>query len=241
MRRTMSLLLYAERTTLCRPNFLAANLPRRLLVSTSVFAVLYANKTDTMCLEQSTAAISSLSESYSGLDTLLASSRSLASSLLRSQKSDTWYLETAFYVLTATITWLLFRRILYGPMWWLIWLPFKFAMKFVFAALGAVGLAKGSTELVSSQAASDISATIQQTAAAVTGGSVPTGSAYWEDKPSAEDEDRLIDQIGKMVDEGKLEGFNIDDIPREERQREAELPRNTKKRMFEAEPVRDEL
>lgn len=200
-----------------------------------------AYKTNIKRLEQSTAAISSLSESYSSLDTLLASSRSLASSLLRSQKSDTWYLETAFYVLVGTITWLLFRRILYGPMWWLVWLPFKFALKFVFATLGVVGLTKGSTELSSSQVASDISATIQQTAAAISGETVPTKRASWEDQPSTDDEDRLIDQIGKMVDEGKQEGTGIDDISPEERQRQAELPRNTKKRMFEAEPVRDEL
>ncbi|KAJ5119043.1 hypothetical protein N7526_010680 [Penicillium atrosanguineum] len=192
-------------------------------------------------LDQSTVAISSLSESYSSLDTLLASSRSLASSLLRSQKSDTWYLETAFYVLVGTITWLLFRRILYGPMWWLVWLPFKFAMKFVFATLGAVGMTKGSTELSSSQVASDISATIQQTAAVVSGEHVSTKSASWEDHPSTNDEDRLIDQIGKMVDEGKQESASNDNILLEEVQRQAELPRNTKKRMFEAEPVRDEL
>lgn len=211
------------------------------MVSTPGLEVPHTNKTDLVCLEQSTAAISSLSESYSSLDTLLASSRSLASSLLRSQKSDTWYLETAFYVLIGTIAWLLFRRILYGPMWWLVWLPFKFAMKFLFATLGAVGLTKGSTELSSSQSAGDISATIQQTAAAISGGTVPTNSASWEDQPSVEDEDRIIDQIGKMVDEGKQQGTNIDDISPEERQRQEELPRNTKKRMFEAEPVRDEL
>ncbi|KAJ6112091.1 hypothetical protein N7523_008152 [Penicillium sp. IBT 18751x] len=192
-------------------------------------------------LEQSTAAISSLSESYNSLDTLLASSRSLASSLLRSQKSDTWYLETAFYILVGTITWLLFRRILYGPMWWLVWLPFKFALKFVFATLGAVGLTKGSTDISSTHVASEISATMQQTAAAISGQSVLPRSASWEDQPSTDDEDRLIDQIGKMVEEGKQEGTGIDDISPEERQRQAELPRNTKKRMFEAEPVRDEL
>lgn len=126
-------------------------------------------------------------------------------------------------------------------MWWLVWLPFKFAMKFVFATLGAVGLTKGSTELSSSQSAGDISATIQQTAATISGGTVPPDSASWEDQPSVEDEDRIIDQIGKMVDEGKQQGTNIDDISPEERQRQEELPRNTKKRMFEAEPVRDEL
>ncbi|KAJ5668422.1 uncharacterized protein N7477_006992 [Penicillium maclennaniae] len=192
-------------------------------------------------LEQSTAAISSLSESYNSLDTLLASSRSLASSLLRSQKSDTWYLETAFYILVGTITWLLFRRILYGPMWWLVWLPFKFALKFVFATLGAVGLTKGSTDISSTHVAGEISATMQQTAAAISGQPAPPHIASWEDQPSTDDEDRLIDQIGKMVEEGKQKGTGIDDISPEERQRQAELPRNTKKRMFEAEPVRDEL
>lgn len=46
---------------------------------------------------------------------MLKKSRDLLGTLLRSQKSDTWYLETAFYILLATLAWLLFRRILYGP------------------------------------------------------------------------------------------------------------------------------
>ncbi|KAI9765106.1 MAG: hypothetical protein M1840_007813 [Geoglossum simile] len=76
-------------------------------------------------LQQSTAALATLSESYSSLDSLLSSSRSLLGTLLRTQKSDTWYLETAFYILLSTIVWLFFRRILYGPLWWFIWLPLK--------------------------------------------------------------------------------------------------------------------
>lgn len=187
-------------------------------------------------------AISSLSESYNSLDTLLASSRSLANSLLRSQKSDTWYLETAFYILIGTITWLLFRRILYGPLWWLLWLPVKLIMKVIFAALGVVGLSKGTVEL-SPSSGGDVSATIQETAAAISGGNIPTHSPAWDDQPSASaEEDRLMDKIGRMVDdEGKQEGTNIDDISPEENQRQDEIPRNTKKRMFEAEPARDEL
>ncbi|KAL8702379.1 MAG: hypothetical protein Q9201_004445 [Fulgogasparrea decipioides] len=74
-------------------------------------------------LHQSTVALSTLSESYTNLDTLLSSSRSLVSTLLHSQKSDTWYLESAFWILVATIAWLVFRRILYGPGWWLLYLP----------------------------------------------------------------------------------------------------------------------
>lgn len=183
-----------------------------------------------------------MSESYSSLDTLLASSRTLASSLLRSQKSDTWYLETAFYVLLGTIAWLLFRRVLYGPLWWLVWLPFSLAMKFVFAVLGAVGLSNKSVQVSSSPVASDISATIQQTAAAVTGTTAPSGDTAWNQPSAQAEEDRVIDKIGCMAEEDqKHEGSAIDDISPEEKARQDEIPRNTKKRMFEAEPARDEL
>ncbi|KAL8922081.1 MAG: hypothetical protein Q9208_005391 [Pyrenodesmia sp. 3 TL-2023] len=81
-------------------------------------------------LHQSTAALSTLSESYTNLDTLLSSSRNLVSSLLHSQKSDTWYLESAFWLLVVTICWLVFRRILYGPGWWLLYLPTTLLWRF---------------------------------------------------------------------------------------------------------------
>ncbi|KAJ5114955.1 Sec20 [Penicillium alfredii] len=182
-------------------------------------------------LEQSTAAISSLSDSYSSLDTLLSSSRSLANSLLRSQKSDTWYLETAFYILIGTITWLLFRRILYGPMWWLVWLPVKLASRFVFAVLGAVGLSSTAVESQSHAAGSDLSMAIHQTATAASESVTASGTTW--DEPSTESEsDRVIDQIGKMAeDNGKQEGTNIDDITPEEKMRQDEIPRNPKKRI----------
>ncbi|KAJ6157714.1 hypothetical protein N7470_005306 [Penicillium chermesinum] len=176
-------------------------------------------------LEQSTAAISSLSESYSSLDTLLASSRSLASSLLRSQKSDTWYLETAFYILLGTIAWLVFRNS-------------------VRPTLVAIGLSGASKEIQPSSRpiAVDISATIQQAATAVTAitsGNMPIDT----DQPSKQDEaDRLIDKIGRMVYDNEKQGhYDIDDLPPEEQQRQDELPRNPKKRMYEEESVRDEL
>ncbi|KAJ5592871.1 hypothetical protein N7537_009775 [Penicillium hordei] len=196
-------------------------------------------------LEQSTAAISSLSESYSGLDTLLSSSRSLANSLLRSQKSDTWYLETAFYVLLATIGWLLFRRVFYGPLWWLVWLPLKLIGRVAFATLGAVGLSTTAVQSDSQSLAGDISTAIHQTATAATTGTVTASITAWEQEPSAPiDSDRVIDKIGDMVEQEKQTSVDIDDVTPEERARQAELPRNTKKRMFEAgmeEPVRDEL
>jgi protein transport protein SEC20 len=92
-------------------------------------------------LKESTAALSQLSETYSTLDTMLSRSRNLLGTLLTSQKSDTWYLETAFYILLATIAWLVWRRLLYGPTWWLIWFVLKFFRGGigVFTAMGLIG------------------------------------------------------------------------------------------------------
>jgi protein transport protein SEC20 len=81
------------------------------LLSTELSRSRFAQET----FDQSTAALAELGEHYSNLGTVLSKSRDLLGTLLRSQKSDTWYLETAFYILIATISWLIFRRILYGP------------------------------------------------------------------------------------------------------------------------------
>ena len=91
-------------------------------------------------LEQSTEALQALTENYSDISSLLSNTRSLLSTLVRSQKSDTWYLETAFYVLVGTIIWLIFRRFLYGPLWWLVWLPLKLFFRASGAGLGALGI-----------------------------------------------------------------------------------------------------
>ncbi|KAE8309137.1 hypothetical protein BDV41DRAFT_567641 [Aspergillus transmontanensis] len=189
-------------------------------------------------LEQSTAALSSLSESYTGLDTLLSSSRNLVGSLLRSQKSDTWYLETAFYILIGTIVWLLFRRILYGPMWWLVWLPIRLAAKSVFAILGAVGLSSKAVQpspsaIPGESLAQEVPVPTLETEANV---QTADGQASWDVPPVAEaKEDRMIDHIGNMVEDNEEnEETNIDDISPEEKQRQAEIPRNTKKRINKA-------
>jgi protein transport protein SEC20 len=84
-------------------------------------------------LEQSTAALEDLGEKYSNLSTLLTSSRTLVTALLKSTKSDTWYLETTFYILITTLVWLIFRRWLYGPISWFIILPLKIFLRIVFA------------------------------------------------------------------------------------------------------------
>lgn len=81
----------------------------------------FAHKT----LTESSAALKELNESYGSLDSMLSKSRDLLGTLLRSQKSDTWYLQTAFYMLLTTAAWLVFRRLLYGPIWWLVLFPLR--------------------------------------------------------------------------------------------------------------------
>ncbi|RMD42113.1 hypothetical protein DV735_g2986, partial [Chaetothyriales sp. CBS 134920] len=76
-------------------------------------------------LDESQSALKALSESYGGTTDLLKASRGLVGQLVRSNKSDTWYLQTAFYIMAITIAWLVFRRLLYGPLWWLVFLPLK--------------------------------------------------------------------------------------------------------------------
>ncbi|KAK5990652.1 hypothetical protein PT974_08921 [Cladobotryum mycophilum] len=54
-------------------------------------------------LAESSEALGKLDESYMSLDNMLASSKDLLGTLLRSQKSDTWYLQTARYMLLVTV------------------------------------------------------------------------------------------------------------------------------------------
>ncbi|TKA83896.1 hypothetical protein B0A55_00095 [Friedmanniomyces simplex] len=81
------------------------------LLSTELSRSRFAQET----FDQSTAALADLGEHYTDLESILSNSRNLLGTLLRSQKSDTWYLETAFYLLLVTLVWLFFRRILFGP------------------------------------------------------------------------------------------------------------------------------
>lgn len=87
----------------------------------------------------------------------------------------------------------------------------------------------------------DISAAIQQTATAATGGTVPSAIPKRDiDTPQQDEENRIIDKIGQMVENGQKEEPTVEPISPEEKARAEQMPRNTKKRMWE-EDVRDEL
>lgn len=176
------------------------------------------------------------------LDTMLSSSKNLLGTLLRSQKSDTWYLETAFYVLAATIAWLLWRRLLYGPTWWLVWLPLKMVFKAwvsVFTALGILGRS-GSDVNVSSMVGSEtglggslISPTVVFSGSTSVVGSGGGASIRETDAPDGQES--VSEQVGRIIDESQVQageggqenGGNTEEIPQDQK--------NPKKRMWEEE------
>ena len=186
----------------------------------------------TVYQENSTNDLATLSESYTNLDTLLSSSRSLVSSLIHSQKSDTWYLESAFYILAATIAWLVFRRLIYGPGWWLLYLPTKwlwrlslFSVQLLVGSLSAVagtfGAKDQSSEL--SQALKDVSTSLAQKPTGT--GKIPTfrsnrpapsvhvgaggqGVKMEQPKqPSQKEDESLSNQVGKMAEQSQNKGY----------------------------------
>ncbi|KAL6712039.1 Protein transport protein sec20 [Coniothyrium glycines] len=108
-------------------------------------------------LEQSTAALADLGERYTDLNTLLNNSKALVTTLLKSTKSDTWYLETTFYILITTLVWLIFRRWLYGPLTWFVFWPLKIFFRIFFAVLPFGGASAASSSLaVSPQSSSTL-------------------------------------------------------------------------------------
>lgn len=185
--------------------------------------------TDISLTEQGTAALTSLNESYSTLSSLLTSSRSLVSTLIHSQKSDTWYLETTFYILSATIAWLVFRRLIYGPGWWLLYLPTKLMLRFISSILtvsiiffstfaGAIG---GSGSSAAASSVGDRISTSLIVKPSATGGiprfsevmAAPSiavgGGGKGGQAPQGNQVPRgdggVLDQIGKMIDESQEE------------------------------------
>jgi hypothetical protein len=200
-------------------------------------------------LDESTVALSSLGESYAGLGDMLKNSRGLVGQLLRSQKSDTWYLETAFYILCATIVWLVFRRIVYGPAWWLVWQPLRWSWWFftsMLAGVGSIGGQKADTSpgmrSISPGLNSKGFPTLQpgRPAPSMMVGAKGGGWDRPQEPPAHSNGESIVEQIGKMAQQSQ-EGVIPDEAGSVDT---AEYAPNTKKRMMEVEPsaqVRDEL
>ncbi|KAL7961563.1 hypothetical protein V8C34DRAFT_272928 [Trichoderma compactum] len=147
-------------------------------------------------LTESSAALRQLDESYTSLDGMLASSRDLLGTLLRSQKSDTWYLQTALYMLMVTAGWLVFRRLLYGPLWWLVWLPLRI--------LFGVGTKAGSAVMRSrSPGQSGKAGVVIDGEIRVDGlpdESLPTAAVGRDSKVMEGDDESMVGKVGRIVD-----------------------------------------
>lgn len=211
--------------------------------------------------EQSTAALSTLSESYNDLDSLLSSSRSLLSSLLHSQKSDTWYLESSLWILIITISWLVFRRLLYGPGWWLLYLPTKLLWRSTFSIIqlliGASASIVGNFKIASQSGALLNSSTSLIVKPSATGG-IPkfdtgmaapsinvggggSGAKDQEYRPPSQSQGNpegksLTDEIGKMAEETQQQAREGNQKGTVLRERTSEETPNPKKRVWQ-EPV----
>ncbi|TFB05204.1 hypothetical protein CCMA1212_002704 [Trichoderma ghanense] len=151
-------------------------------------------------LSESSAALRKLDESYTSLDGMLASSRDLLGTLLRSQKSDTWYLQTALYMLMVTGAWLVFRRLLYGPLWWLVWLPLRIVFGVGTKAGSAVLHSRGGGPGQSGTAGVALDGEVRVDG--MPDESLPTAKVGGEKRVvEAEDGDEsLVDKVGKIVD-----------------------------------------
>lgn len=227
------------------------------LLSTELSRSRFAQET----FDESSAALKELGEKYSDLDTVLNKSRELLGTLLRSQKSDTWYLETAFYVLLATLGWLIFRRVLYGPFFRLplfLWQVFSFVLNWtvlkpVFFFLSAIGVITTETYTVSNaQSAASASSSrppliVQPSAAGrphgfegmaddiSRSGGVRSGAGGAGAKVGKDGELRgeVSEGIGKMAEKGQEEVRRGDGTVLRERGEDEKV--NPKKKVFEAE------
>jgi protein transport protein SEC20 len=201
-------------------------------------------------LKESTAALERLGETYSTLDTLLSSSKNLLGTLLRSQKSDTWYLETSFYLLSVTIAWLVWRRLLYGPTWWIFWFPMKIFLRSLTGVLTGFGIIGSSSSVPAVSNSITTKPLVTHNSATgklsmpsgaqgppsirVGGGGrgAPMSGPNTPPEPSRPPPGSYSEKVGKIIDDSKEE-YVVDeageDITTEDGQR------NPKKRMWEEE------
>jgi len=200
-------------------------------------------------LRESTEALKQVGESYNSLDSLLSSSKNILGTLLRSQKSDTWYLQSAQTLLIVTIGWLVVRRLLYHPVWYILWiilLPLRLTGGAGYRVFLALRLLGGSNVDLASNSVSNEQILIQSNPATATisGSDAPVinvgnGRSSSARETNAAQDESMTDQVGRIIDESQnndgtgenAEAVTEDEKPVEEEPVEAE--RNPKKRMWE--------
>ena len=199
-------------------------------------------------LKESSAALGQLSENYTSLDSVLSSTKTLLGTLMRSQKSDTWYLETAFYILIATICWLIFRRFIYGPAWWVIYLPMKLVWNACMGVFTVLGLRGGGNAVSSVLQSSSMAATIIAGTATVQATVSGTGAPHMAGragrgnlKPPSDTTDpaSLSEEVGQMVEERReqAQAGETEEQPRQEQREEEQKHEGHKQGQIQEEHI----
>ena len=188
-------------------------------------------------LDESQEQLRTLSEQYTGTTDMLQKSRGLVKTLLTSQKSDTWYLRTSFYILLATISWLIFRRLLYGPLWWFAWLPIKYSWLTLTFIFGGEKLDDSAGQTLST----GLTVPTNSPGSKFAYQSIPAKGAGWggsANPPDIPDSPGMVQKVSKMIEDAENENENQYAQEEDESQ-----PRNPKKRMMEVERenIKDEL
>lgn len=159
-------------------------------------------------LEESSAALKGLSESYGSLDDMLAGTRKLLGTLVKSQKSDTWYLQTTFWMLAVTAGWLLFRRLLYGPAMLLVWWPLRILF----------GVGSKAVQVTTSTGGKKGAEVGQQGKASVDGlpgEDLPTMKVGKDTTEGTGAKDEVREQVEKMIDKAN-EAEELGSIPKDD-------------------------
>ncbi|KIW01775.1 uncharacterized protein PV09_06947, partial [Verruconis gallopava] len=186
-------------------------------------------------LDSSTRELEQLNESYTDLDTMLKTSKGLVTQLMKSNKSDTWYLLTARTFLLVVLAWLVWRRLLWGPTWWFLWLPLKIMYMTLATILSAFGLGRRlpDNSMVSRSSLRVMPSASQGPPVVLNGRQAPYikvgrgGGASPPKDPS--EEGSLSQKIGKMVENAEkvVRGDGSELVDSDE-------PRNPKKRVMDA-------
>lgn len=200
-------------------------------------------------LAESSAALAELQRSYEGLDGLLARSRDLVGALVTAQKSDTWYLRAALRLLLCTLAWLVFRRFLYGPLWWIVWLPARTGWRITSGLSSHVGSGTGSGTGAAGVGEMEVVVPGEEEGGrrVVVGvgeeGAVPTVRV--ERETAAEgDPDSMVEKLGRMVEDTLARREEEEANRTAEDEVVVEDKPNPMKRMWEenvGQEVRDEL
>lgn len=154
-------------------------------------------------LQESSTALTQVGDSYMSLDTMLSSSKELLGTLVKSQKSDTWYLQTSLYMLLVTLAWLVFRRWMYGPLWWLVWLPLRLLFRTSVGVSNAVSRSGDHSSAPGPARVEDQKASVE----GLPDDSLPTADVRTKQPDAAPvDPDSMIEKVGRVVDEAEGSG-----------------------------------